>query len=118
MLQIRREQMDVFNRLSVEQFCRRTRRHLKQTFPSQTEEMGDERLDELIKSGIARAKRYGLEQERNVQVFLEFLVLYGLDLGTTPKTRWARSILADRNLDEVQKVRRLQDHATFLIREP
>jgi len=117
MFQLLPEQVRVLNRISMEQFLERMAKHLKQGFPSHVKSMDDAQLRVLIESGMKRAASYGIEFEHDIQGFLEYVVVYGLDFGATPKTKWAAGILNDEDLDGEQKIELLEQQAMFVPRK-
>jgi len=76
MLTIRPEQMDALRRYMTERFERRVFDHIRRTFPTESEELGEEAALELIRTGIERAANYGLDTEYD----------------------WARELLTDESL--------------------
>jgi len=104
MLRIRQVQMEVLaahaRRVFEDRLIRQLRRHYPQAlnFPSFDTGPGDAPLRALVRSGIERARRYGVTSERDVARFVELLIRMGTDFDQRPSLRWARSMLEDSSL--------------------
>ena len=70
--------------------------NLRSRFTEQLEAVKEPRLRALIRDGIARAKQYQVDKQRDVRRYLECVVQYGADFDTNRRTRWAGRILRTR----------------------
>jgi hypothetical protein len=78
MFVIRNEQMEAFRAAFIGEFENRMLRHLRSVFPDQTLSINDQRLHELIRSGIDNSKKYGMKMEGDIRRYLECSVSMGL----------------------------------------
>jgi hypothetical protein len=105
---IRKEQTEVFRQHMVKNFEDRMVAHLTAAFPQKCKEMGDAKVREEIRSGIARAAGYNIEAERDVARFIDLTFLIGRDFDTSPATPWAQPILRDKSSSADNRLRRVQ----------
>jgi hypothetical protein len=112
-VQIRPEQMQVFADYALEQFVAHMRLDLRTRFPAETQTMSDDQLVDRIRTGIAKAKCYGLTLQDHVRAYLEFDVTYGPDFDVSDATGWAGRILRNHRLTADAKLQALEDHQLF-----
>jgi hypothetical protein len=104
MLVIRNAQMAALGRPMLERYVRKTLRDIRELFP------GDPRFEEeaavraLIGHGISSARRYGIEGEREVSLYIFLACEYGSDFDTQGDKPWIQSLLAAENLDASSKM--------------
>ncbi len=72
--------------------------HLGRCFPARCREMGPAMVRELIRYGITRAARYGIEAQRDVCKYIDVMIVFGRDFDEDPAHPWAQSILGDPSL--------------------
>ena len=96
MLTIRPEQMDAFRRYMTERFERRVLEHIRRTFPTEFEKLGEEAALELIRTGIERAANYGLDTEYDAARFVVLMVARCPDFDS--ESPWVRELLTDESL--------------------
>jgi hypothetical protein len=114
MFVIRNEQMEAFRAAFIGEFENRMLRHLRSVFPDQTLSINDQRLHELIRSGIDNSKKYGMKMEGDIRRYLECSVSYGWDYDTDPNFRWAGEILHDEGMDGETKMDIIEQHEAEL----
>ncbi len=117
MLKIRAEQMAILEAYMVRQFENKIIVHLRKNFPHETQELADDELRSFIQVGISRAKEYGVELEKDIQSYLEMMMIYGVDFDTNPKTTWAGEILRTKNINGTTKMNWLDDYELNLLRK-
>jgi hypothetical protein len=103
MLTIRKEQMNVLSAYMGQAFEERIIRHIRQNFPDQYKQLGDtdareDNLRKLIRQGIERARRYGIESERDAARFVELMIRIGPTFEELPEYAWAKAVLSDPNI--------------------
>lgn len=98
MLKIRREQTEAFREVEIKGFEDRMLDHLWTLFPANCEVLGDASLRRLVREGITRAARYGIDTEYGVCVFVDAMFAYGRDFDTDPSLPWALEILTSRSI--------------------
>jgi hypothetical protein len=108
MLNIRKEQMAVFDPLGEKAFEDRMVAHLKKVFSEQSESLGEPKLRETIQYGTQRAGAYRIIFEIDVCKYIDLMILCGRDFDKDPAFPWAQTILTNQNLrNPSQKVDRL-----------
>ncbi len=103
MMRIRPEQMEAFDRLSLEAFLDRGAAHLRKEFPKEMAEASDANLRIQVRRGIDRAAKYGLTSQYEVICFVDAEVLLGEDFDGDPKHEWAKELLDDPSLSPEDK---------------
>lgn len=112
MLEIRNEQMEVFERIAVKDFEDRTVEFIKEYFPKPYEILGETRIREIIQYGIEQAEIYEFTTERNIQLYISFMFMLGSGFDTDPQYPWALQILNDEEIsDEDMRMDQLYDKA-------
>lgn len=114
MLTIRREQMMAFERDARWRGVLRLAEHLRATCGERVATCGDDQLRAEVEAGEAHARRYGIEAEDDVKVFLECRVELGADFDV--REAWAAAVLTDESLFPEEKASFLADrhvHARF-----
>jgi len=96
MLTIRKEQMAAFARAETKKFEDRMLIHLNKFFPRQCAGLGEPKLRETIRYGIKRAAAYGVTAERDVNKYIDLMIVFGRDFDTDNRFRWAGEILRTR----------------------
>ena len=117
MLKIRAEQMAVLEAYMTRQFENKMIVHLRKNFPNETQESSENELRSFTQVGIRQAKGYGVELEKDIQGYLEMMMIYGIDFDANPKTAWAGEILRTKDIDGTTKMNRLDDYELNLLRK-
>ncbi len=117
-MQIRAEQMTVFETTAEDNFGRRIARHLLENYgaaivrqpdvePLTVDELSSEELDSLVKVSIERARRYGLTYESSISAFsaMMFEIAPNFDSHRLSQVMLKdESIEPDARLDELLEV--------------
>jgi hypothetical protein len=113
MLTIRKEQLKVFSKNEDLKFEDRVSVHLHKIFPEQSETLGEEKLRELIRHGIARAQSYEIVAQRDVCKYIALMMIFGRDFDVDKKLPWASETLKEEFLEghPTEKIQRLVDFA-------
>src|SRR5215471_10933535 len=101
-LRIRQEQMNVFSDYMHKSFARRAALYLRESHPHATDSMTVAELHEFIDSGVDRAARHSFTRENEIGVFLELMLLFGVDFDHT--TGWAAEILQNPKLSAAERL--------------
>jgi hypothetical protein len=110
---IREEQMKVLSDYMHKSFATRAALYLRESHPNATDPMTAAELREFIEAGVDRAVQYSLTRENEIGVFLELMLLFGVDFDHT--TDWAAEILQNPKLSAAERLDRLheqRDNAT------
>ena len=117
MLIIGKDQMEMFSKNMLIRFEDRMVAHLQTTFPDQMKDMSEPDLRVTIQAGIDSAAQYGVTTEDDVPRYLEYMVTYGSDFDTNPKTSWAGEILRTESIDGSVKMDLLDEHSPLVVKE-
>ena len=79
MLTIRREQTEVFRQERLRTFLDSMVPFVSQYFPQQCQQLGDKRIREFVRYGIARARSYGITRKRDVCQYVCLMFIFGGD---------------------------------------
>jgi len=110
MLTIRREQVEVFSKLDVENFEQWVLIHLKKFFPAQCAAKDDRRIVDIIRTGIRRAGSYRIVAKPDVCKYIDLMIVFGRDFDKDRRYPWAGEILS-RDLPPAQKLEQLRSAA-------
>ena len=117
MLVIRREQMDAFAADAWNQVEQRMIDHVELHAPAELRAQGPEAIAELVRGGIALARRHGIESEEEIAALLDVAAELGADFEPTlDETGVGTRILADHSLPPEARVELL--HIELLGRPP
>ena len=111
MLKIRREQMQTFSADMAERFEDKLVARVKEHFPSDYVEQGEEHVRQNIRAGAALANDYGIHTERDVARFVLLLYELGPDFDVDPRHPWAADVLARKGTSGTKKMNLLCDLA-------
>jgi len=111
MLEIRDEQMAVFEQAALKNFEGEMVEHLKKFSPQHCEVMGEPRVRSVIQLGMARAKTYGFTNRGPVRFYLEMMFMFGTDFDTDPLLPWVGKILKKAaRPDQMERADQLYGH--------
>jgi hypothetical protein len=92
---IRAEQFQTLEAYGNEAYALEVAEHLKSFAPPLCEVVGDAAVREIARSGIRRARGYGLLNRGPVGFFLELMCTLGSGFDTDPQLEWASETLTD-----------------------
>ncbi len=108
---IRSAQMEAMGARQGRLFLERMVRHLDEAYPGQIRDRFGAETRPFADAGIAKAGRYGIEMEGDIEAFLDMLVVWGPDFDVA-KT-WAATILNEEDRKGSDKIALLQEHERF-----
>lgn len=113
MLTIRKEQLKVFSKNEGLKFEEQAAAHLHKIFPEQSQALGEEKLGQLIRYGIERARTHEIVAQRDVCKYIDLMMIFGRDFDTNKKLPWAAAALSEEFLEghPTEKISRLLDIA-------
>jgi hypothetical protein len=114
-LRIREEQMNVFSDYMNKSFASRSAEYLREIHPKATDSMTAVELDEFIDAGVDRAARHSFTRENEIGVFLELMLLFGVDFDHT--ANWATEVFQNPDLSTAEKLNRLREHRDIAIEQ-
>jgi hypothetical protein len=113
MLCIRKDQMAILSAHALRRFENCAVNQLRESFPDETQALGEEKLRKFINHGIEKARNYNLHEEETVGFFLQFMMIYGENFEMNPDAEWALPILNNRELTSFEKIDQLEIHEVF-----
>lgn len=113
MVTLRKKQMAVLASYMRKRFEDRVVRHIADSHPAQFNKLvspssGDEPVRILVRQGIEKAAGYQIRSERDVERFIDLLVVLGRDFETRADAAWAKDILRDQNLSGCARLELIQ----------
>jgi len=93
MLIIRKEQMQVFRNVALDNFKRDMLRHFFLVDPFHCNAIGETNVRKVIDLGVDRASTYGINQEETTQFYLAIMFHCGSFFDVDPTLFWARDVL-------------------------
>jgi len=106
-LQIRPEQLNTLTAAQEADFRRRLRETLREDYPEDCEELGDDRLAVVLNDGIGRARSYGIQTEEDIGLYFDVMFNLAYNFDTNRKYPWAAKILKDTALTAEDKLRQV-----------
>ena len=118
MLSIRKEQIEVLERVQEEKFIDQMENHLKTNF---SKELGDKEIQineirQLIRKAIEDASNYKVVNENDVKLYIECIALLGLNFDQTNKFPKINDILNRKEFSGEEKMDRISEILTFELR--
>jgi len=108
MFQIRPEQLKELSQVPMDSFKQRVLEHLTSVYPEFVAAMEDAAVLQWIDSATRRAISYGIEYEPEVVGYIELTVELGQAFEMLPGNDWARDILLDEDLTDIEKIEELR----------
>ncbi|MCF6281481.1 MAG: hypothetical protein L3J28_04585 [Candidatus Polarisedimenticolaceae bacterium] len=100
MLQIRKEQMELFDAVMLEQFIEKMERELHHLFS----DMSADEIGKQIISGIRIAATYGITSEQAVALYITLMCGMGADFPQQESNEWIASTLKSDELNQQAKM--------------
>jgi len=104
MLLIRAAQMAAFYDVAVEKYVADSLPRIQRRFAADYARLGRGGVEALVREGVARARRYAVEADAEVDRFIDLMLTVGVDFDSRPEMEWAANILEDRGLDDRAKM--------------
>jgi len=95
MIVIRKDQQEQLAALGRIQFFDKLEIHIEKFFPDHAINLDKEQRIALFEYGLERGKKYDFISERNVCLFIDLMLAFGLEFDISPDHGWAKKILAD-----------------------
>jgi hypothetical protein len=114
MLVIRDAQMAALGLPMLERFIVKTLRDIRELFPGDPRFREDAPVRALIRDGIAAARRYGIEGEREVSLLIFLMCEFGRDFDSQEDKSWMRALLAADNLGAPEKMSLIYERLRIL----
>jgi len=107
-LVIRAAQMKALAEVAEKAFVERASDYLRETFPEKCAELGPEAVHRWVRSGLEKARGYGLRLDVEVLRYLNLMYTFGWDFDRLP---WAAEILDDTEVSAAGKIEELMEAA-------
>jgi hypothetical protein len=104
-----KSQFSAFQRAAVDDFAERMVPHLQETFPDESDELGEAGIRALIRLGIERSARHHLVQEYDVCLYLHVMLALGPRFDDDPALSWARAALEETEVTPSIRIEKLHD---------
>jgi hypothetical protein len=115
MLVIRKEQMDVLSNYQLELFVKRVVEHLTLSFPDKTGSLKQKELEDLIRKGVDSAEKYDIDDESDVERYLDYVIRFGASFDIDKETAWASEILNNQEINGTEKMNQIDDYVLFQL---
>jgi hypothetical protein len=113
MLTIRQEQVEALRQYHLKKFEDEMVVHLAKFAPRHWQGIGEPTGRQVIRLGMAHAKKYGFTNRGPVRFYLELMFLFGSHFDTDPQHPWVREVLNDPEpIDQMARADRLFDAMT------
>jgi hypothetical protein len=113
---IRTAQIDVFESAESPHFPEKMLTHVREAFPKHSGVLGDDGIREVIRYGIAQARKFGFTRQSPVSLFIDLTLLVGRYFHADAQMPWAIEILRDESdLDEMTRAQRLHAAAMYYL---
>jgi len=110
MMTLLRSQIEVLEESMRRRFELRLLAHLRACFQVEVRDSTDHELILLIRKGITNSADYGIINESEVAVYVEFMVTVASDFDSNADYAWAGSILRTPGISSRQKLERIELH--------
>ena len=98
MLVIREAQLVALSRALRSRFEREALEHVKDCFPDQCAELGEDNAFYYVQQGLRRSRDYGFESQYDSLRFLNVMFALGADFDKSEAHAWMRPILIGRDM--------------------
>lgn len=100
MITINAEQMAAFEHDAQSRYAEDLCARLLALYPGEAGALGPVALRQLVDDGIARARGYNLDSERDIALFVDLSLFLGSGFDQDPELPWAAEILTDDYITE------------------
>src|ERR1041384_3496830 len=112
MLNIRPDQIAVFEQAALQNFEDRMLAHLKNFAPNHSKTLREDEVRVVIRHGMKQAESHGFTSERSLRIYTELMLMLGAGFDSDPQLQWVAELLKDETItDEVTRIDRLQERA-------
>ncbi len=98
MLQIRKEQLQVFEALKKTKFIETMEKQLKINFPQKVGVITSQALSLLINTTIIKLEKFNIVRECDVERYLYLMFTFSFNIDSDFEYRWIQDILVDEVL--------------------
>jgi hypothetical protein len=105
-IEIRREQLQVFEEILLREFEEKTVAHVREFFPGECASAGAAEVRDGVRLAIRRAREHGFVTARQITKYVSLMFTFGRDFDRDPALPWVGAILrndqtADLKIDRL-----------------
>jgi len=109
MLVIRDRQMARLDRFAEEEFITRLAAEIRESHGEQVEDFDQAELHEIVRTGVARARRHGLTYEDTIETFVSWMFEFAPNFD---EQEHIKEMLADERLEPDERIDLIAEAAT------
>ncbi len=115
MLQIQESLMTALSQAKMDRFVHRLMCRLRDEFSDQIrfQKLNDEEIEPMVRRGISEAETYNVVLDKDIELYVECMVLLNPEFDRDPNHRWAGEILTDKDICGSKKMDRINGHLLF-----
>lgn len=98
MLTIRQAQIEALRSPMIRQFHQELLEHVKTCFVEETDGKSDKEILGHIRQTLKRAEVYGIKAEKDLYLYINVSMLYGVDFDEQEETKWTADYLTDEDV--------------------
>lgn len=113
---ITNKQIEAMSLALAKNFAKEMVIHLQEQFPEKVEnlKLTEAVFEEWVFQGILRAKKYGLEYDDDMQLFLECMLFLSPNFDDDTKFPWAKRIFDNKIMSGEEKMAEISQYLAFL----
>ena len=102
--------MNKSTRIIMQNFEKRMCSHLATHFCQalRSNNINIDKIDLFVKGGLEKAKAFGIADKTEMQCFLEYLAINGLEKKLPRKKPWLRELLRRDDLSQLRQIREIK----------
>ena len=104
-MMVRQEQVNILEESMLQNFRKRLRLHLRETFPDQTKDISDDGLFTIIDAEVERGRGYNITTQRAAMLFTDLRFFQSQYFEDAPEMSWAKAILENSEIEGEVKLR-------------
>jgi hypothetical protein len=116
MLRLRGRQIAALSAVMKSRFESGMVARLRAKFPAITERRSDEEILKFVRLGVQRAAVYGVTIERDVERYVEYMIMYGPHFDVDPRYAGLARVLNAPELTGTSKMDSIDDYDQFVNR--
>jgi hypothetical protein len=111
---IRPEQMNRLSQAISNAFENQMFQKVKQSYPEKSGSVPEDQLRSIVRTGINRAKEYGIDRTNDVERFIDLMFRFPrFDFEQDPPSEWALEILTDPASSPQEKLDQVEGRAAL-----
>jgi hypothetical protein len=113
---IKNKQIEAMTMALVRRFTKEMVIDLRNQFPEKVEnlKLDDTEFEEWVFQGLLKAKKYGLEYDDDIQLFLECMLFLSPNFDDDTKFPWANRIFKNKIMSGEEKMAEVSQYLSFM----